>query len=295
MSKSLWICRGGLAIQPTPFCPAGILNITPDSFSDGTGALPDLEGVLARAYSMRDSFREWGCGMLDLGAESTRPDAVAVDAASEAARLAPILARVLEALPDLPVSIDTCRASVAAAALDLGAHAINDVSACSRDPGLLDVLVQYRPGYVLSHGGAAHFARRMTMADEIKRGESPVDALLRFFEKALARLVQAGLPEERIVLDPGIGFGKNGAENWAILRDIEKLHAAGRPLYVGLSRKTLFGWLLNADLKDRDIPTQTTVALLAARGVAYHRVHDVKGAVAALRIALAMTGTPRLR
>ncbi len=286
--RTAWTVLGGRVIQPAPFCIAGIMNLTPDSFSDGRGVLAPLPALLDRARGKLDALDAAGCGMLDLGAESTRPGAAPVDESGELHRLMPVLQALKRERPDALISIDTCRASVARAALEAGAQIINDVSACCRDRALTDVLVEYQPGYVLTHGGREHFAGIMHM-EGCSATTPPCALLLRFFEQELNRLVRAGLRENRIVLDPGIGFGKTGEENWRILHDIEALNALGRPLYVGLSRKSLFGWLLDLPTGERDTATQVATALLAARGVPYHRVHDVTATARTLRIVSSCT------
>ena len=290
--RTAWAVLGGRVIQPAPFCIAGILNLTPDSFSDGKGALAPVSDLLARAFAMLEELDAAGCGMLDLGAESTRPGSAPVSEDEELRRLLPVLRGIRAKRPDVLLSVDTCRAAVARAALELGAQIINDVSACCRDAALTDALVEYQPGYVLTHGGKEHFAGIMRMGTPSDDTVPPIAQLLRFFEQELNRLVRAGLKEDRIVLDPGIGFGKTGEENWQILRDIEALNALGRPLYVGLSRKSLFGWLLDLPTGGRDTATQVATALLAARGVPYHRVHDVTATAQTLRIVGGCTPGP---
>jgi len=288
MTSGEWICRGEKVITPSPFCVVGILNITPDSFSDGTGHIPSVDDTLSQARNMAIAIRSYGCGILDLGAESTNPHAEPVLSEEELSRLLPALSSVRSAFSDIPISVDTTHSSVARAALNAGADIINDVSAFCRDPELLDVVVASQCGYVLTHGGAEHFSgyRRMHLSG---CGASPIDGVLSFFEKALSALVRAGLPESHIVLDAGIGFGKSPEENWDILRNIKKLHVFGRPLYAGISRKSLFGWLLGLGEHERDEATQVLTGLLASQGVQYHRVHNVQGAVNALKIASAMS------
>jgi dihydropteroate synthase len=220
-----------------------------------------------------------------LGAESSRPGARALAPEEEQARLLPVL-RGLREQPrgrEAPLSIDTYRGSTARLALEAGADIINDISACAFDPGLLDVLLEYTPGYVLMHC-------RGCPADmqENPRYANVVDEVLHFFEKGLTRLCMAGLAEESIVLDPGIGFGKRLQDNTALLRGIPRLRALGRPLLTGLSMKSLFGDLLGLAPEQRGAATQIATALLAVKGVSLHRVHDVAGALDALRLAQAM-------
>ncbi len=285
-SNNSWKLATGRTLQPAPFCIAAILNLTPDSFSDGSGALPSVPASLDRARTLLDAIDAFGCGMLDLGAESTRPGSAPVTPEEETARLRPVLAELRRERQGALLSVDTCSSSVAAEALSMGADAINDVSACSRDPELINVLAQYKPGYVLTHGGREHFAG----AAHTDATNDPIDTLLRFFEREMTRLIRAGLPEEHIALDPGIGFGKGCGENWRILSGMERLSVFGRPLYAGISRKSLFGGLLGLPVEDRDTATQVTTALLATRGIAIHRVHDAEKTAQTLNIVLAMRG-----
>ena len=273
-----WLLRGGRALPVSPFCVMGIVNITPDSFYDG-GAHE------APASAVRHSLRllEQGARIIDLGAASSRPGAGEVAPEEEQARLLPVL-RGLRAHPPgqaAALSVDTCRASTARLALEAGADIINDISACARDPELLDALVEYKPGYVLMHGHSAGLR-------ESPRYGNVVDEALHFFETELARLCAAGLAEQSIVLDPGIGFGKRLEDTVALLRGIARLRSLGRPLLAGLSMKSLFGDLLGLAPDRRGPATQVATALLAVKGVPLHRVHDVPAALDALRLAQAM-------
>ncbi len=255
----------------------GIVNLTPDSFYDG-GAHADAEAGLGHALLLLAQ----GADILDLGAQSSRPGAPDITAEEEQARLLPVL-RALRQHPagaGAVISVDTYRASTAAAALEAGADIINDISAARRDPALLDVLAHYKPGCVLMHC----LGRPENMQDN-PRYDNVVDEVARFFERELARFAAAGLGEEKIVLDPGIGFGKRLEDNLALLRDVGRFAALGRPLLVGLSMKSLFGELLDLPLEARGPAVQTASALLAAKGVALHRVHDAAGTLRALRLA----------
>ena len=279
-TERTWILRGGRVLHPAPFCLIGIVNVTPDSFSDG-GRFLDPQRAVEHGLRLLDD----GACMLDLGAESTRPYAVPVPEAEERARLLPVMGRLREVRPDAVLSVDTLKAGTARAALEGGADIINDVSACTADPALTDVLVEYKPGYVLMHSQGN--PREMQVNPHYG---DVVEEILVFFERHLARLVKAGLPEDRIVLDPGIGFGKNKDHTVAILQGMERFASLGRPLYVGLSRKSMFRELLGLDeVEQRAEATRLAVALLAARGVPYHRVHDVSGCAQALRLVEAMT------
>lgn len=276
-------------MRPAPFCIAGILNVTPDSFATGTGETVAVAASVRAGLAMLDELRAFGCGMLDVGAESTRPGAPFVPEEEEAARLFPVLEGLFTACPDALVSVDTTRAGIAARALDMGAAVINDVSACGRDPELVHVLAQYKPGYVLTHGGGVGGARGGA-AGNTQADRPIVDDVCRFFADGLQRLTAAGLPEDRIVLDPGIGFGKTPEQNWTLLRAVTQMTTLGRPLYVGLSMKSLFRMLPDGDsTAARKTATQAAVALLAGQGVRYHRVHDVNATAVTLRVAEALT------
>lgn len=266
-------------MRPSPFGLVGIVNITPDSFSDG-GRFLDPEKAVAHGLSLLEA----GAAMLDLGAESTRPFAAPVSGEDELARLMPVLEALRHRRTDAVLSVDTFKAETARRALEAGADVINDISACLFDPPLLDVVARYKPGYVLMHSQGK--PAEMQIAP---RYDDVVETVFAFFERRMDALVRAGLPEDRIVLDPGIGFGKNREHTVALLRGMERFQRLGRPLYVGLSRKSLFGDLLGLAAGEREEATHLAVALLAARGVSYHRVHDVAGCARALRLAAAMT------
>lgn len=297
---------GGRVVNLSPFVVAGIVNATPDSFSDG--GLYHQPGA-----AMAHCLRLWaeGAGILDLGGESTRPGSDFVDAATELMRLSPVLqgltrVRTLrlanphavldeicdECCPESPVgtvpggllplvSVDTWRAPTARAALELGAEIINDISGGVFDPEMPAILAEYRPGYILGH--APEPPRVMQNAP---RYGDVVEELYAFFAGRIETLVRAGLPQECIMLDAGIGFGKNLEHNLSLLRHMERFHALGRPICLGVSRKSFFSDLLNLPKgQARDAATQVVTALLAARGVLVHRVHAVKGAVEALKLA----------
>lgn len=279
MHTDRWIIRGGRAFCPAPFCLVGILNCTPDSFSDG-GQFVDPRVAVAHGLQLLDD----GAAILDIGAESTRPFATPVAASEECARLLPVLEQIRTRRPSALLSVDTFKAHVAKAALEAGADIINDVSACAFDPALREVLVQYQPGYVLMHSQG-----RPSDMQIAPRYTAIVEEMLSFFESRMAELVRAGLPEDRIVLDPGVGFGKNREHTEALLKGMERLQTLGRPLYVGLSRKSMFQMVLGLETSQREEVTHLAVALLAARGVRYHRVHDVAGCAQALRLVTAIT------
>lgn len=263
-------CRNALVV--------GIVNVTPDSFYDG-GRHPDTATAVAHGVRLAGE----GADMLDVGGESTRPGAPELPLADEVARVVPVVRELAAALPGVPLSVDTYKADCAAAALEAGAVVINDISACAFDPALVDVLVAEKPGYVLMHGQG----RPETMQHD-PRYDDVVEDILAFFEDRLTGLVRAGLPEDRVVLDPGIGFGKRVEHNVAILRHLDRFLVLGRPLYLGLSNKALFGALLDLPVGERGAATAVASALAAGRGARIHRVHDVAGVRQALRLAASL-------
>lgn len=274
-SRNTWYLKGGKAFEPAPFGIMGIVNCTPDSFFDGGQHADSLRAVEHAALLLQE-----GAHMLDLGAESSRPQAAAVSVAEEQARLMPVLQAVRAGHPDSILSVDTYHADTAARALEAGADIINDISACTLDPALLEVLVQYKPGYVLMHSQG-----KPANMQQAPHYVCVVDEVLRFFESKLELLTRAGLPVDRIVLDPGIGFGKYVQHNVELLKNTARFLTLGRPLLMGISMKSFLGDLLGLPVQERHCVTQVVTALLAEQGAAYHRVHHV----AATRHTLALT------
>ncbi len=283
-----WTISGGRVLGPAPFLLAGIINVTPDSFYDG-GRYGDLEAAVDRGRSLSEE----GAHILDVGGESTRPGAAEVPEAEELSRVVPVIRELSrtaqQSIPGLrgnfPVlAVDTYKAKVAAEALAAGASIVNDISACRFDPGLADVLAGERPGYVLMHS----LGRPGAMQRDPRYGDV-VDDILAFFEERLAFLTARGLPEANIVLDPGIGFGKLLEHNLAILKGVERFGRLGRPVYMGLSNKSLWGKLLGLESGERQTATAVATGLLVARGVLVHRVHEVAQARQAAIVATAMS------
>lgn len=275
----MWrVVEGRVLHASAPFGIMGIVNVTPDSFFDG-GAHMAPDNAVAHALRLRDE----GADILDLGAESSRPGASPLEPDEELRRLLPVLCRLRDRASGICLSVDTYHASTAEAVLRCGAAIINDISGCEYDPGLLDVLVQYRPGYVLMHRqGRPATMQAAPYYDDVRRD------VMNFFDRMLNRLVRAGLPEDRIVLDPGIGFGKTLAHNLALLSGAGEWAAFGRPVLMGLSMKSLFGDLLGLSPRDRGAVTQTATALLWEKGIFWHRVHDVAAARQGLLLAAAL-------
>lgn len=277
--RPVWRVLGGRALPASaPFGIMGIVNVTPDSFFDG-GEHMQVEQAVAHALRLRDE----GADMLDLGAESSRPGARSLSADEELRRLLPVLCRLRAVASGICISVDTYHAATADAVLHCGASVINDISGCVYDPALLDVLVQHRPGYVLMHRqGRPATMQNAPRYDDVRRD------VMEFFDQMLNRLVRAGLPEDRIVLDPGIGFGKTLEHNLTLLAHAEEWLTFGRPVLMGLSMKSLFGDLLGLPVARRGAVTQTATALLWQKGIFWHRVHDVAAARQGLTLAAAL-------
>jgi len=265
-------------LGPVPFLVMGIVNVTPDSFSDGGATFDPAQAAFHAARLLSE-----GADIVDIGGESTRPFAEPVPEGEEMRRVLPVIETVLNERPQAVVSVDTYKAGVADRALKAGAVIVNDVSACGFEPELADVLAEHKPGYVLMHS----LGRPATMQVEPVYRDV-VAEISRFFESNMARLVAAGLPEDRIVLDPGIGFGKTLEHNLAILRGLESFTRLGRPVLMGLSNKSFFGKLLGLEVGERGTATQVATALCQERGASIHRVHDAAGAVRALTLAEAL-------
>ncbi|MGE4298638.1 MAG: dihydropteroate synthase [Desulfovibrionaceae bacterium] len=274
-----WTVSGGRALGPAPFFICGIVNVTPDSFYDG-GRHASTQAAEAHARALASQ----GAHILDVGGESSRPFADPVSPEEEQARVVPVVrALAADASFRTPLSVDTYHAATAVAALEAGAVIINDISACAFDPALIDVLTQYKPGYVLMHSQG-----RPEVMQQAPTYRDVVSEVRAFFEDKLAMLVKAGLPEDRIVLDPGIGFGKLLEHNLALLRHVDVFAALGRPVMAALSNKSMFQGLLGLAPGDRVNATQAATAVLASRGVRIHRVHEVALALEAVTVGMAL-------
>jgi dihydropteroate synthase len=254
----------------------GVVNVTPDSFSDG-GLFLEPEDAVAHAHRMIAE----GAALVDIGGESTRPGSRGVSLGEELRRVEP----VLEALQGLPVSIDTSKALVARRALGLGALMVNDVTALRADPELAGVVAEEDAYLCLMH----MLGEPRTMQDD-PRYEDVVSEVCAFLEERLAFAVEAGIPEERICLDPGIGFGKTVEHNLELLARLDDLVALGRPVLVGASRKRFLGRVLgDQEALTGPVSAGVAVAVLAyERGASLFRVHDVREHVEALAAAQAV-------
>ena len=236
----------------------GILNLTPDSFSDG-GRFDGLEAAREQARKLT----EGGADILDIGAESTRPGHTPVAPDEDWRRLEPVLEPLVAEFA-LPFSIDTYKAEIARRALALGVSVVNDVWGLQSDPAMAETVAEAGAGVVVMHN-------RETMDREI----DIVEDMLRFFERSLALADRAGVSRAKILIDPGVGFGKSRAQNLAALKATGRLKATfGLPVLIGVSRKRLFGELLGAGVDDRLIGTLTANLAALARGASVFRVHD---------------------
>jgi len=253
----------------------GILNVTPDSFSDGGRfAAPDV--AVAHARAMADG----GADILDIGGESTRPGAAEVPEAEEAARTAPVIAALRRGGLETPVSIDTRKAAVARAALAAGAGLVNDVAALTWDAGLAGVVAGSGAALCLMHAQGTP----QTMQADPRYDDVTLD-VYDFLEDRIRVAEAAGISRDRICIDPGIGFGKTQAHNLTLLRNISVFHGLGCAILLGVSRKRFIGTLSGEDRADRRGPGTIAVTLAGvAQGVQIHRVHDIPETRQALRL-----------
>jgi len=243
----------------------GVLNVTPDSFSDGNRyAL--VEKAVARALEMEDE----GADIIDIGGESTRPFATPVPDDEELRRVIPVLERLSGRLT-VPVSVDTFKSSVAREALAAGAEIVNDISALTFDEGMAEVVATAKAGLVLMHTRG----KPAEMQKDTAYG-SLVSEVAAFLRDSIALAEAAGIEPRRIVVDPGIGFGKNAAGNLEIIRKLPEFSTLGRPILVGTSRKSFIGTVLGRGVSERAFGTAATVALALANGASVVRVHDVR-------------------
>ena len=251
----------------------GIINVTPDSFYDG-GLYFEKEKALTHAMKMI----EQGADVIDVGGESTRPGAGLVPVQEEIKRVVPLIENIRKK-SDVPISVDTRKADVARAALDAGASIINDVSGLGFDPAMADVAADYRAGLILMHmkGDPKSMQNNPTYDDLIPE---IVASLKTSIHKALDHNIQ----KEKILIDPGIGFGKKWEDNYIILNRLEAFTALGYPVLIGLSRKSFIGRLLNQPESDRMLGSAVANAIAIYKGAHMIRVHDVPEMVQTARV-----------
>ncbi len=246
----------------------GILNVTPDSFSDG-GQFDSVERSLAQAHKMLDE----GASIIDVGGESTRPGARPVTEQEEQDRVVCVV-EALSQKTDAIISIDTYRASTAKLAIEAGAHIVNDVWGFQKDPDIASVAAKLEAGCCAMHTG-----RERTKANDV------IEDQYLFLKQSLKKMKSAGIVDEQIVLDPGFGFAKDNHENIELLARFEELHSLGYPLLVGTSRKRFIGHFTGQDADNRDIGTAATSVVARMKGAQLFRVHDVAANIQALAIA----------
>lgn len=254
----------------------GILNVTPDSFSDG-GRYTQLDKALFQAEQMLSD----GAAILDIGGESTRPGAADVSEQDELQRVIPLIEAIRQRF-DCVISVDSSKAAVLSAAVQAGADIINDVRAL-QEPGALQVAVAAQLPVCLMHMQGA--PRSMQHAPQY---QDVLTEVAQFLQQRAAACEQAGLLKQHIVLDPGFGFGKNLSHNYQLLAQFEQLTALGYPLLVGMSRKSMIGQLLNVSVNQRLAGSLACATIAAIKGARIIRVHDVKETVQAVRVVTAM-------
>lgn len=257
-----------------------IVNVTPDSFSDG-GQFATEQTAIDQALRLVEA----GAHILDIGGESTRPGAAAVDGEEERRRILPVISALAERLGrEGPVlSVDTYRAATAQAALEAGAHIVNDVWGLTREPEIAEVAAKAGAGVCIMHTGR----ERVVLPDVI-------EDQLAFFARSLKIAEKAGIERSRIVLDPGFGFAKETAAiNLVLMRRFEELHVLGLPLLAGTSRKRFLGDVTGRPAPERDVATAATSAVLRLAGASVFRVHDVASSRDALAVVDAMMGQER--
>ena len=258
----------------------GILNVTPDSFSDG-GSWTDTEIAIKHALTMIDE----GADIIDVGGESTRPGADPVDAEIEIARVVPVIEGI-SATSDIPISIDTSKSEVARAAIEAGAAIVNDVTALGADVNMAEVVASSDVGLVLMH----MLGEPRTMQSD-PRYDDVVAEVGDFLSERSELATKAGIPPDRIVVDPGIGFGKTLDHNLELLRSIDQIRTrVGLPVLLGPSRKSFIGAVLDLEVDQRLEGTAAVIALAVSAGVEIVRVHDVTEMVRVVRMTEAVIG-----
>jgi dihydropteroate synthase len=264
------------------FAVMGVVNVTPDSFSDGGQWLDP-----GRAVAHGQELESEGAAILDVGGESTRPGAEPVSLPEELRRVMPVIEGLIAAGTRAQISIDTSKATVAEAALAAGATLVNDVTALRADPGIAGLVAAHGSDVCLMH----MLGEPRTMQDH-PHYDDVVSDVKSFLQTRMAFAVSEGIAEERILLDPGIGFGKTLEHNLELVRRLDELVALGRPVVVGASRKSFLGRITGRDVNDRVAATVAVNVLAFERGAQVFRVHDVGPTRDALRVAAATVRRP---
>src|SRR5471032_2257606 len=268
-------------VFPRPALVMGIVNVTPDSFSDG-GNFFDPRKAVRHALKLI----EQGAEILDIGGESTRPNAKPVSEKEELRRVIPVIEK-LAAKIKIPLSIDTMKPAVARAALSAGASIVNDVAANRSDGEMWKIVSEFRAGYICMHA-----------PPDLHKLQTPKNIVLevgKFFQERLQKLTAAGISPEQVVFDPGIGFGKTLGQNLQLLAGLRSFTKLKRPLLLGVSRKSFIGKLLGAELNERLPASLACASLAVADGVQIIRAHDVAETVRAIRMTEAIAAAVRDR
>ena len=282
MGSTLWKVGGQTLDLSAQTLIMGVLNVTPDSFSDG-GEFFTTDKAVEQGKRMAAE----GAQIIDVGGESTRPGSEGVSVDEELARVLPVITKLRESIPAF-ISIDTSKATVASAALDAGASIINDVTGGRGDPKMFALAAERKVALILMHMQGT--PRTMQAAP---RYDDVVREVAYFFRQQYDRVLQCGGDAMAVAFDPGIGFGKAVEHNLALLANLERLRIDDRPLVVGVSRKSSLGKMIGSNaMEDRLAPTVAFTALLRERGANVLRVHDVKENMAALRVTEALLKTP---
>ncbi|HWA16750.1 MAG TPA: dihydropteroate synthase [Gemmatimonadales bacterium] len=261
----------------------GIINTTPDSFSDGGKFLSPDAAVL-----QADQLVAEGAGILDVGGESTRPGSEPVPVDEELRRVLPLVEALVKRHPAIPISVDTVKAEVAAAVLGAGAAIINDVSALRLDPAMARVVAQGKAGAILMHSRGT--VSTMARLDHAEYAPDLLTAVRQELAQAMDTALKAGVAVERIVVDPGFGFAKTAEHNLLLLDQLETLASLGRPVLVGPSRKRFLGSVTGREVAERDVATAAACVLAYERGARLFRVHNVAIVRDALAVASAVRG-----
>lgn len=249
----------------------GVLNVTPDSFSDG-GEFIDPKTALVRAKEMK----EQGADIIDVGGESTRPGAETIDGETERKRVLPVIKRLAEA-GEFVISIDTYRADTARQAVDAGAHIVNDVWGCQREPDIANVAAETGAGLAIMHTGRERDVLPDMIEDQIT-----------FLKRSLEIATAAKVKPDQIILDPGFGFAKDATMNLELLNRLEELHSLNHHLLIGTSRKRFLGAITGREAQDRGVATAATSVVARMKGAAIFRVHDIEENKDALAVADAL-------
>ena len=266
-------CRGKTLTLGTQTHVMGILNVTPDSFSDG-GCYLDVQRAVAHAEAMVAE----GATLIDIGGESSRPGALPVPVDEELARVVPVV-RALADTADVLISVDTCKAEVAQHALEAGAHIVNDITALCGDPAMATVIADMEAGVVLMHmKGTPRTMQQAPQYDDV------VSEVCAWLQGKVRNAEAQGIAAERIIIDPGVGFGKTTEHNLEILKRLSEFQALKKPLLVGTSRKSFIGNILGVPVTARVEGTAATVCWAIAHGADIVRVHDVKANVHAAQM-----------